>query len=250
VEKQLWNCRQCKPNHIVGDVFGLVMWLDRCDYRTARAKLPSQTMRQVELTPAPKTAVDISEYTRRQHDKAKWLWSQRRPIAGTIADKYLRQTRGITCELPNTLGFLPARDGHPPAMVACYADDSGDRVDSVHLTRLLADGSDRERGDTAKITIGSPRGRPIVIAPVNDLCGLGIAEGVEDALSVYQATGLGAWAAGSAAFLSSLADAVPDYVEAVTIFAHPDQAGEAGARRLAEDLASRSIETRIEGIVR
>jgi hypothetical protein len=34
-----------------------------------------------------------------------------------------------------------------------------------------------------------------------------------------------AWAAGSAPFLPMLAPNVPDYIEAVTIFAHADKAG-------------------------
>ena len=35
--------------------------------------------------------------------------------------------------------------------------------------------------------------------------GLGIAEGFEDALSIHQATGLGAWASGGASFMPKLA---------------------------------------------
>src|SRR5262245_61272186 len=35
------------------------------------------------------------EYERRQREKAGWLWSRRTPIAGTIAEHYLRQARGI-----------------------------------------------------------------------------------------------------------------------------------------------------------
>src|SRR5262249_5838757 len=42
---------------------------------------------------APEPAKGSSEYERRQHDKARWLWSRRRPIAGTIAETYLREAR-------------------------------------------------------------------------------------------------------------------------------------------------------------
>ena len=41
---------------------------------------------------------------------------------------------------------------------------------------------------------------------------------------------------------------MPSYVEAVTIFAHPDPAGEAGARQLAASLYARGIEVLIEGV--
>jgi DNA primase len=48
-----------------------------------------------------------SEYQRRQTDKAAWLWSQRKPIVGSIAEKYLRETRKYSGPLPATLAFLP-----------------------------------------------------------------------------------------------------------------------------------------------
>src|SRR5262249_4815689 len=41
------------------------------------------------LTPgatAPEPAKGSSEYERRQHDKAGWRWSQRRPFVGSIAE--------------------------------------------------------------------------------------------------------------------------------------------------------------------
>jgi hypothetical protein len=42
--------------------------------------------------------------------------------------------------------------------------------------------------------IGRSIGFPIVLAPVNDGLGLSITEGIEDALSLHQATGLPQWA--------------------------------------------------------
>ena len=51
--------------------------------------------------------------------KARFLWSKRQPIAGSLAETYL-QRRGIVCPPAVMLGFLPARDPHPPAMIAAY----------------------------------------------------------------------------------------------------------------------------------
>ena len=45
--------------------------------------------------------------------------------------------------------------------------------------------------------IGSAPGVPLVLAPCNDLLGLFIAEGIEDALTARCGAGFGAWAAGS-----------------------------------------------------
>jgi hypothetical protein len=52
--------------------------------------------------------------------KAQWLWAKRQPIAGSIAETYLRSARGYGGPLPATLGFLPSRGDHPPAMIAAF----------------------------------------------------------------------------------------------------------------------------------
>jgi hypothetical protein len=89
--------------------------------------------------------------------------------------------------------------------------------------------------------LGSSIGYPIVLAPPNDLLGLAITEGIEDALSVHASTGLGAWAAGSASRLPALADTVPRYIEAITITVDDDEAGRRHADELGERLLARGI---------
>jgi CHC2 zinc finger len=164
IKKQVFHCRQCKPEALTGDVIGFVQWIDNCGFKAAIQTLTGDEPCQ---SPAPKIVVD-EDHNREQHDKAAWLWSQRQPIAGTIAERYLREARGITCPPPGTLGFLPARGAYSPALIAAYSIpgeskpgvlDAPTGVDSVHITRLLPDGSDRERGERAKITIGQPLGR-------------------------------------------------------------------------------------------
>ena len=121
-------------------------------------------------------------------------------------------------------------------------------VQAVHLTLLRANGSDKADVEPNKLIVGSPGALPIVLAPPNDLLGLAVCEGIEDALSSYESTGLGAWAAGSAGRMPTLADTIPDYIEAATIFAHADKAGRDGAHGLAERLDKRGIEVFIEGL--
>jgi putative DNA primase/helicase len=205
-----------------------------------------------------KPAKNSCEYQRRQADKAAWLWSKQRPIAGSIAERYLREARGHSGILPPTLGFLPPlKPGHCPALIAAFAlvdePEPGilgkpQHVTAIHLTLLKPDGSRKAEVDTPKLTIGSPLGKPLVLAPPNDLLGLGITEGIEDALSVHEAMRFGAWAAGSAPFMPALAETVPDYIEAVTVYAHTDQAGRKGAHALAAALTKRGIEVTIEGL--
>jgi hypothetical protein len=214
--------------------------------------------RKQALPPAPKDK-GSDEYKRQQHEKARWFWSQRRPLIGTIAEIYLRG-RKITCALPATLGFLPPnKPEHHPAMIAAFGipdepepgvlgELTHTNVGSIHLTLLAPDGNRKADLEKPKLIIGSPLARPIVLAPPNDLLGLAITEGIEDALTAHQMTGLGAWAAGAAGFLPRLVDAVPNYIEAVTIYAHADKAGQEGAHKLAQELRRKGIDVAIEGL--
>jgi hypothetical protein len=86
---------------------------------------------------------------------------------------------------------------------------------------------------------------PIVLAPPNDLLGLAIAEGIEDTLSIHQATGLGCWAAGSASRLPMMAQHVPDYIECVSISVDDDDAGRRNSEELATLLRARGFEVRM-----
>jgi hypothetical protein len=52
--------------------------------------------------------------------RARALWSRRLPIAGTVAETYLRRARSYGGALPATLGFLPPRGPHGPAMIAAF----------------------------------------------------------------------------------------------------------------------------------
>jgi hypothetical protein len=121
-------------------------------------------------------------------------------------------------------------------------DDSAIR--GVHLTRLTPDGRKKIDGN-AKIMLGSSTGWPICLAPASDLGGLLVTEGIEDALSGHAVSGLGAWAAGSASRLPTLADAVPDFIECISIAVDPDSAGQKFSNQLARRLVARNIEVRL-----
>lgn len=185
--------------------------------------------------------------------KAKWLWRQRLAVPGTIVERYLRDARGYGGTIPATLGFLPARGEHPPAMIAAYGvplePEPGvlmmaEKVfKGVQITRLT-DRGEKAPGD-AKISIGKSAGSPIVLAPLNDGLGLAIAEGAEDALSIAEATGLGAWAAGGASRMPALAETVPSYTGCVSVLVDDDPAGRKHAAELVTRLRARrfNVET-------
>ena len=114
-------------------------------------------------------------------------------------------------------------------------------VQAVHLTLLKSDGSGKADTKPDKIMVGSPGGLPVVLAPPNDLLGLAITEGIEDALTRHQVLGLGAWAAGSAPHMGKLGDAVPDWIDCVSVFADADQQGQRKSTLLADHLNVRGI---------
>jgi hypothetical protein len=188
--------------------------------------------------------------------KARWLWSIRTAVDGTVAEKYLRDVRGCCGPLPATLGFLAGRNGYPPAMIAAFGQPeepapghltiAQTAVTGVHITRIAADGRGKAGTERDKIMLGRSSGSPIVLAPMNDLLGLAITEGIEDALTVHLRTGLGTWAAGSASHMPALVDAVPGYVDCVTVYVDDDDAGRKHASILIKGLRARRIEVIVE----
>jgi hypothetical protein len=255
IKKQCFFCRSCQ---VGGDVITMVRHLDGCDFGAAIATLTGdEEVPKARTHPSPAKKQTIEQYEAEQHRKAAWLWSQRKPIAGSIAETYLR-ARCITCALPPTLAFLPpTKPEHHPAMIAAFAlvDEpepgilgAPRNVQAVHLTLLKSDGSGKAEVEKPKLVVGSPAALPIILAPANNLLGLAVTEGIEDGLTAHQATGLGVWVAGSAGRMPALANLVPTYIECVTIFAHADEAGQRGARELAEALHRRGIEVIIEGL--
>jgi putative DNA primase/helicase len=253
IKKQLWNCRSCGKG---GDVIDLTQHAGGATFAEAVAALTGETPTGFRFPLRQRVPDDGRDDVRRRREKARWLWAQRAPLAGSIAETYLRKARGYEGPLPATLGFLKPSKDYAPSLVAAFAMPEEAEpgvlrapldVDAVQLIALKSDGSGKASVEIQKRTIGSSKGVPIVVAPPNDLLGISIHEGVEDALSAHEATGLGAWASGGATFLPNLADAVPSYIETITVVAHRDEAGRAGARKLARRLAARGFNVLLHG---
>jgi Toprim domain len=252
-ELRIFNCRGFGG----GDTIAMVQHARGLDFVEAvelivGKQLTSATREVSNKAPTKSPASDADK----SDGRALWLWRQRQPIVeGRPPWVYLRQARGYLGPIPPTLGYLPARDGYPPAMIAAYglarepepgvlAISDAD-VRAVHVTRLAPDGSAKAGGEHDKITIGSPLGSPIVLAPPNDGLGLAITEGIEDGLSIHAATGLGVWAAGSASYMPALADAVPSWMDCVTVVGDQDDDGVRYGSELVSKLKARGFDTRL-----
>lgn len=220
-------------------------WRESRDYVRDRMGLPRQAGPHRPSEARRRASARRSE---EEDGRALSLWQGRQPIVRSVAERYLREARGYHGPIPATLGFLPPRGEHPPAMIAALGvatepepgiiEIADADVRAVHLVRLAPNGSRLD-----KITVGrGALGSPIVVAPLNDGLGLAITEGIEDALSIHIATGLGAWATGGASRMPAIAETVPTYCECVTVIGDDNDTGRKNAGELAARLRARGIE--------
>jgi hypothetical protein len=150
------------------------------------------------------------------------------PADGTLVETYL-VSRAIHAPPPSTLRFHAALI-HPsgkrwPAMLALVTRGIDGTPVAVHRTFLARDGRSKAPVAPAKMMLGPCHGGAVRLGPVGDR--LLIAEGIETALSVMQATGQPAWAALSTSGLRTLE--LPADVSDVVVLADGDEPGEAAA---------------------
>jgi hypothetical protein len=160
---------------------------------------------------------------------ARRIWSESRPAAGTPVENYLK-SRGLTIEPPPTLRYhLGLKHGPTglflPAMVAAVARWPGRDVVAIHRTFLVADGRKKAPVSQNKMMLGRYSGGAVRLAEHG--AELVLAEGIETALSVLQATGKPAWACLSTSGLKVVI--LPPEVTTITIAADGDAAGEKAA---------------------
>ena len=236
--KILWKCWSgCDGREIARELYRLNLLGDD-DPKDQTADRPQPR------APQPRNDDDAAHAAARL-DLAKWLWRRRLPLVGTLAYRYLCETRGLTGPFPCTLGFLRAYKDHPPALIAAYGLPVEPEPGVLELPIKAVLGvqvislADDARKLGKPVTIGRCPGVPIVLAPMGDNLGLAIAEGIEDALSITEATGLSAWAAGGASRFRALAGTVPAYTDWVTILQDDDPAGIRGVAGLVAALTER-----------
>lgn len=179
---------------------------------------------------------------------AKALWARACLAVGSPVEAYLRGGRGISLMPPPALRYLPGNRSNPHAMIAAFgiAEERSPGlyappvdVTAVHLTPLAPDARSRLGH---KRMVGPVSGQPLMLLPPNDGLGIVLTEGIEDSLSLHQATGLGAWAGGSAGHMAKLGAAIPDFIECVTIAEDDNDAGRSASRRLASELKLRDMD--------
>lgn len=163
------------------------------------------------------------------------IWADSRPASGSPAETYLA-ARGITIAPPPTLRFAylthQPSGRRCPTMVAAVTVWPAARPSAIHRTYLAEDGRGKAPVAPQKKALGPVRGGAVCLAPAGPL--IVVAEGLETALSVQQATGLPAWCVLSAGNMANLVLPLLPLAAEVVIAADPDPAGRHAAYQAAE----------------
>jgi hypothetical protein len=147
------------------------------------------------LWPAP--AEFCSREDNRSTDTSAWAlepWREARPIAGTIAELYLR-SRGISGPLPPSLRYHRGLKHKAtglllPAMVAGISGPDR-HVIAIQRTFLKSDGSGKAQVSEPKMSLGAMGRGAVRLASAGKV--LGIAEGTETGLSARQLFDVPVW---------------------------------------------------------
>jgi hypothetical protein len=175
---------------------------------------------------------------------ARQVWRDGVAPEGTLVEAYLA-SRGLKLEPDLPIRFHPnGRRGNErlPTMVTLMTDPATGKPCGVHRTFLAWDGSGKAPGQ-ARAMLG--KAGVVRLSPDVDVArGLGIAEGIETALSVVQGFGWRpVWAAVSTSGIRNFP--ILDGVEALTVFADGDAAGRAAAEACASRWAEAGREADI-----
>lgn len=188
------------------------------------------------------------EEAQKRTERIRKAWSESMPIMGTLAETYLR-ARGIKADLRyvgNNLRFhasMPYKedDDTPwvrlPCMLAVYRDANGQPL-TLHRTFLKEDGSGKANVSRPKMVMAPPRdmrGGYIVLDKPHAGNGgkyIGIAEGIENALSAREGMGCAMFCGYSDRLMAMTK--FPDSVISVFVFADKEPSG--AGLRAAEDL--------------
>ncbi|WP_156135369.1 DUF7146 domain-containing protein [Novosphingobium malaysiense] len=172
-----------------------------------------------------------STSTRKPSAVALRIWRDAQPLRASPAKAYL-ESRGILAASP-ALRFHPRTPLGPkgrarflPAMIAAVSLDEGPIA--IHRTFLSTEASGKAAFEKPKRALGALGEAAVrLFAPVSGK--LGLAEGVESAMSAYALTGIPVWATlGNERFgLVS----VPESVTELHLFVDHDAGGELAASR-------------------
>jgi hypothetical protein len=236
-------CSQGGGEPLAGDGWDLLKHIYGWDWKEAHERLDMPLEHVDRPVPPPRT-----QRTGQPWDgRLDALWGRCTPVAGTVGEAYLLAR---CCAIPpadGDLRFLPPWQDFPPALLARVTDAKTNEPLTLHRTPLLPDGSDCVRVDrkkAARLMKGyRAAGGVIRLWPDDSVTtGLGLAEGIETALSLahaYQPV----WATVNSGSLGAMP--VLGGIESVLLAQDGDEAGVKACRSFAERWAEAGAEVSI-----
>jgi putative DNA primase/helicase len=232
-----WICNHCGA----GDGPELVKRMANVDFKGA-AKMVEGIVGKVEKLPPP------NQTRAATRDELNRMWLRAKPIRrGSAVAKYLLNRCSMTELYP--LQLRQVSNGLPE-MIAMVSDNAGNPV-TLHRTFLTPEGTkaDGAGRSSRKLMPGSlPDSVAIRLSDGGEYVPkiLGVAEGIETALSVRQLFGIQCWSLINSVMMAKWSP--PDGVEKAIIFGDNDKnfAGQAAAYKLANRLSGKvEIEVKI-----
>ena len=181
---------------------------------------------------------------------ASCLWAEAQAIAGTLAAVYLGArgcAPGLGASWPGDLRFHPECPFGPsrvPALIALIRHVVTGQPTGIHRTALSDEGASKRvmpPGLQPKMMLGRAAGAAIHLRNASTY--LGLAEGIETALSAQKIFKVPVWAALSASGISSFP--VVHGISRLFVFADNDAAGLSAARKCKRRYKEAGIEAEI-----
>ena len=195
----------------------------------------------VPTEPADGSSSPATDVPDLKAERAREIWSEARSITGGLADRYLTW-RGLS-DRPAALRFHPRTPLGPrgsvrfrPAIIAAVEENR--RVVGIQRLFLNPDGdglaTDMEK---PKLTLGRPQGGAVQLYPPGPI--LGLAEGIETAMSAAFLLGIPVWAVLGSERLHAIR--IPSMVEQLLLLPDRDLAGRRGVERARAAYADQSF---------
>jgi putative DNA primase/helicase len=210
-----------------------------CDWRDVKNELRRQGLLNGRFSAERSKAVPApAEDEHKNIAPALSLWRESVPLPGTLGETYFTEHRSLKIGDLNLEHAIRYHRVHR-MVVALMTDAISNEPLGIHRTFLDANGKKRERKMLGRQGV-------VRITPDEDVTlGLGIAEGVEDALAIALEWGP-AWAATSAGAIERFP--VLSGIDHLTIFADADSAGTRAARVCADRWIAAGQEAQISNL--
>jgi len=236
-----WICSRCGA----GDGIALVMQKNGWEFREAAKQIDFV----IGSVPADAPKRERSDCEKR--DAMNKLWQSSNAVeADDPVGRYLARRAGLTTfpsclRTASNVRYQADPPSFHPAMIAMVTGPDG-AASTLHRTYLTVDGRKAPVDEPRRMMPGTiARGSAIRLALAGDA--LGIAEGIETALSASALFGIPCWAAVNAAMLTAWQP--PFRVKRIIIFGDNDASysGQAAAYALARRLGSQdcAVEVRV-----